>query len=160
MELLKIDPGLMVWTWVTFGLLLFLLSKFAFPTLMKSIKERERTIHESLDQAAQIQKRLQELDGERLEVLKLARQEADKILSRARLAADEAALKTRRAAEEEATAILAQARLASQEERLLVLDGLRVELANFVCDSTEKLVDRTFLSEEDRSWTRELSKTL
>lgn len=160
MDLLKIDPGLMVWTWVTFGLLLFLLSKFAFPNMLKGLKDRERTINESLNNAAEIKQRLEALEAERQDLLKQAQGEAEELMRRARLAAEDASIRSRRAAETEALDIIAQARLKIEEERAAMVEGLRIELATFVCDSTEKLVERSFLSEEDRAWTRELSKVL
>ena len=40
----SIEPGLIIWTWLVFGALLFLLWKYAWPAIVRATEERERTI--------------------------------------------------------------------------------------------------------------------
>ena len=54
MALFKIDPGLAIWTWIVFGALLFLLQRYVFPNLLRSVRNREATIARSVDNAARI----------------------------------------------------------------------------------------------------------
>ena len=46
--LVQLDPGLFIWTIITFLLVLFLLSKFAWKPLLKVLQEREDEIKSSL----------------------------------------------------------------------------------------------------------------
>src|SRR2546425_9802529 len=46
-----INPGLIIWTLVVFGILLVLLWRFAFPAVLKSGEERERRIQKQLEDA-------------------------------------------------------------------------------------------------------------
>jgi hypothetical protein len=52
---LRFDPGVWIWTTVVFVLLLLILRKMAWGPIISSLEEREKTIKDSLDQAAKIQ---------------------------------------------------------------------------------------------------------
>ena len=54
--LIQPEPGLIIWTVVTFLLLVFLLGKFAWKPIMAVLKERESTIRQALDEAKQARK--------------------------------------------------------------------------------------------------------
>ncbi|HET8579605.1 MAG TPA: ATP synthase F0 subunit B, partial [Nitrospiraceae bacterium] len=44
-------PSLIFWEFVSFGILLWVLYKFALPPILNILEERERKIRESLEQA-------------------------------------------------------------------------------------------------------------
>ena len=46
--LVRLDPGLFIWTILTFLTLLFLLAKFAWKPLLAALEERENKIKNSL----------------------------------------------------------------------------------------------------------------
>ena len=108
MELFKLDPGLAIWTWIAFGILFFILWKFAFPVLIGNIKEREKLIAKSVDDADEIEKRLKEINIEYAEIIKKARTEADGILLETRKESDLLKRKLLLKAEEEAADIVIQ----------------------------------------------------
>ena len=58
--LVQPDPGLFIWTIITFLVLLFLLAKFAWGPLLKALENRQETIRESLDDADVERARLRE----------------------------------------------------------------------------------------------------
>ncbi|HIA23427.1 MAG TPA: F0F1 ATP synthase subunit B, partial [Candidatus Marinimicrobia bacterium] len=74
--LVQLDPGLFVWTIVTFLLLLTVLSKFAWKPLLKMLKEREEFIRSSLEDAEKAQTELAKLNAEGEEIINKARAEA------------------------------------------------------------------------------------
>ena len=41
-----------------------------------------------------------------------------------------------------------------------MVNGLRQELAAFVCDSAEQVVGTSFVGETDRKWSREMAERL
>ncbi len=59
-QLLKFEPGLMIWTVVVFVITLFALSKIAWGPLMKALDEREKRIHDALTKAEQAQRTAEE----------------------------------------------------------------------------------------------------
>jgi F-type H+-transporting ATPase subunit b len=160
MELFKIDPGLAIWTWIVFGILLLLLWKYAFPSLMQGIRERENSIARSVDNAALIEQRLADIEQEHAETMSRARAEADEILRRTREEAQEVRRKLLERAEQEAREVLEQAREKIQDERAAATQAMRREIAGLVCDASEKIIGRSFTSREDRDWAEGLAKTL
>ncbi|MDH4132743.1 MAG: ATP synthase F0 subunit B, partial [Gemmatimonadota bacterium] len=48
----EVNFGLFFWTWLVFGVLMFVLWKFAFPAILKATEEREQTIARQLEEAA------------------------------------------------------------------------------------------------------------
>ena len=84
--LVQLDPGLFVWTIVTFLLLLLVLAKFAWNPLLKILKEREELIQSSLEDAEKAQQELSQLNSEGEAIVNKARAEAQKILSESKTA--------------------------------------------------------------------------
>jgi len=59
--MLNLDPGMMIWAWITFLALLGLLYKFAWKPILSTIEKREQTIQDSLDKAAKANEEAQVL---------------------------------------------------------------------------------------------------
>src|SRR2546426_5792167 len=51
--LLTVEGGLVIWTLVVFGLLLFILKRSAWPVLLQAVREREPRLERQLAEAAQ-----------------------------------------------------------------------------------------------------------
>jgi F-type H+-transporting ATPase subunit b len=58
---LDVNPGLIIWTTVTFVILLYLLKKFAWKPILNSLNERETFIKDSLEKAEKAQQEAEEL---------------------------------------------------------------------------------------------------
>ena len=160
MELFQIEPGLMIWTWISFLCLLAIMYKFVFPTLIQNIKEREEKISKSVDDAEEISKTRENMDRERAAVLKKAQTDGDEILRKMRKDADHHKKSLEEKAELSASEILKQAQQKAEEENIIALQQLKAEIAEFVCDTSEKIIGRAFVKEEDQKWTMELAERL
>src|SRR5215470_9715682 len=82
--LVQPDPGLFIWTIVTFLVLLTLLAKFAWRPLLQALESRQASIRKSLDDAAQARQELERLNAESAEIVRKARVEADAIVTASR----------------------------------------------------------------------------
>ncbi len=160
MELFKLEPGLAIWTWITFGLLFFLLWKFLMPVLIKNIRDREEYLSSAVDNAREIEKRLQKIASEKEEILKAADKEADEILHRIRLEGETLRKELTKKAEAEAASLIEQARQAAAAEREAAMQELQKELAAFICDAAEQLVGMSVVGDKERAWTEETVKNL
>jgi flagellar biosynthesis/type III secretory pathway M-ring protein FliF/YscJ len=78
--LVQPDPGLYIWTIVTFLVLLALLARFAWRPLLDALEQRQDVIRKSLDEARQAKEELQRLQAESARILAEARSEADRDL--------------------------------------------------------------------------------
>src|SRR5690606_6335028 len=102
--------GLFIWTWVVFLPLLFLLSKFVYPLILKATVEREQKITAQLADAERMHGEAKGVLEEQRQLLAGARGEAQAILADARQAAErerQAGVEKTRAEQEE---LLARAR--------------------------------------------------
>jgi F-type H+-transporting ATPase subunit b len=146
------DIGLMFWTFVTFGLLLVLLGRFAWKPLLSAIEARERSIRESIDQAR----------AERDEAAKLL-DEHKALVAQARRERAEAAAEGQRDAERLKGQIVEEGR--QQRERLLSqaeaqiaaeMQKARAELRGAVADLSIRVAERLLAKNLDDPAQRKL----
>jgi F-type H+-transporting ATPase subunit b len=88
MELVKPAIGLVFWMVVTFSILVFILSKFAWKPILAMIKEREQTIENSLNEATKARAEMSQLVAKNEELLNQAKEERNQILHNAKEAAE------------------------------------------------------------------------
>lgn len=160
MDLFRLDPGLAIWTWVTFGLLCFILAKWVLPPLLRSLENRERVIAKSVDDALALEERLKAVDQERLKVLAQAREQAESLLQDVRKQAEELRQNLLHQAAQEAEALIAQGRVRVADERREAIDALREELAEFALACAGTIVGTTLSGEKEREWARERARLL
>ena len=160
MDLFKLEPGLAIWTWISFGLLFFIMAKFIVPAILKNLETREDYIRSAVDKTAEVEKRLREIESERSVILKNAEKEADELLLRVRKDAELLHRKLTEQAEADAREIMEQSRETAVLERQAALKQLQQDLADFVCDASEKVVGLSFITEREREFTARLVKEL
>jgi F-type H+-transporting ATPase subunit b len=84
MELVKPGLGLIFWMTLTFSLVLFILSKFAWKPILNSIREREDSINNALNAAEDDRKQMDALKSDNEKLLQQARLERDAMLKEAK----------------------------------------------------------------------------
>src|SRR5271166_3613127 len=77
------NVGLMIWTFLVFGISLYILIKAVFPRIRDALDERRETINESIDAAERTRVEADEILAEYRERLKEARTQAEGIEQRA-----------------------------------------------------------------------------
>src|SRR5512139_525609 len=87
--LVQPDPGLYIWTIVTFVILVALLAKFAWRPLLDALENRQATIRKSLDDARQAKAELERLHAESAKIFTQKPAEEEMMLSRTRAQAEQ-----------------------------------------------------------------------
>src|SRR5512141_3439272 len=77
-----INPGLTLWTAITFLVLLFVLRRFAWGPIVGMLNEREKTIRDALEEAKRERAQAEKLLAEQKEALAQAQREAAEIARR------------------------------------------------------------------------------
>lgn len=146
--LVQPDPGLFIWTIVTFLVLLTLLAKFAWKPLLQALEHRQEMIQKSLDDAEQAKKELEQVQQESARIVAKARADADAIITNTR--ADGTKLKEdlRAKARAEAESIVKNAERQIKQERDVALSQIRQEAVDVSLMIASKLIKRN-LSQED-----------
>lgn len=81
---LDVNPGLILWTVITFIFLLLVLKKIAWKPILNSLNERENIIKESLDKAETARKEAELLIADNKVAMRKAEEEAQKIVDQSR----------------------------------------------------------------------------
>jgi F-type H+-transporting ATPase subunit b len=149
MKIFEINPGLFVWSVITFLILVALLYKFAFNPLMKMQKARQAEIHQSITDAENLRDEAQQLLADYKRQLAQARSEADSIVERARKAGESTKAEILEEARVQAEANLAKARQQIERDTNQALQRIREEVADLTIAATAK-VARTSLSADDQ----------
>jgi F-type H+-transporting ATPase subunit b len=144
------ELGLMIWTVVLFLIVMYFLSKTAFPKIGEALEKRANAIRENIDASEKTRQEADELLAEYRERLKEAREQADDILARARKSAEAAenqAVDEGRAKREE---LVAAARKDIEVETRRALETLRKEVADLTVLATEKITRKALDSDDQR----------
>src|SRR5215216_7525932 len=146
--LVQPDPGLYIWTIVTFLLLLVAFNKLAWQPLKATLKAREDSIQKSLDDARQARQELERLNAESARILSGARAEADTILSRTREDANRFRDEMKQKAQADAATIVKNAEQRIEMETSRALQQIRAEAVEFSVAIASKILQRN-VSKED-----------
>ena len=146
--LVQVDPGLYIWTIVTFLGLLVAFIYLAWTPLKATLQAREDSIRKSLDDARQAREELQRLRGESAKMLAEARAEADTILSRTREDANRFRDEMKEKAQAEAATIVKNAEKRIEMETSRALQQIRTEAVEFSVAIASKILQRN-VSKED-----------
>lgn len=143
------NVGLTIWTLVVFAISLFILTKAVLPRIGLALDQRRKAIDESIDAANRTRSEADELLVEYREHLAEARQQAEQIVERARVAAVAHERDARSAAQARGEQMLEQARREIEAESRRVLDEILRDVADLTVLATER-VTRMVLTEQDQ----------
>jgi len=146
--LVQPDPGLFIWTILTFLVLLTLLAKFAWKPLLQALEARQESIRKALDDAQQAKLELERVQQESAAIVAKARQDADAIITRSRADAESLREELRGKARAEAEGIVRNAERQIQAETARALQQIRHEAVDLSVAIASKIIQRN-LSKED-----------
>ncbi len=147
--LVQVDPGLFIWTIVTFLVLLTLLAKFAWRPLLQSLAAREETIRKSLADAEKARQELERLNQESEAIIRQARADAEQIVGASRADAERLRGELRERARAEADGILKNAERQIQLETARALEQIRHEAADLSVAIASKLIQKNITREDN-----------
>jgi F-type H+-transporting ATPase subunit b len=146
--LLQPDPGLFVWTILTFLVLLTVLAKFAWNPLLQALEERRNTINKALEDAQQARVELERLGQQSAEILRKARADAEAVMTQTRTDAERLREEMRQKARGEAEGIVRNAEKQIQLETARALQQIRHEAVDLSVMIASRIIQRN-LSKED-----------
>jgi F-type H+-transporting ATPase subunit b len=129
-SLIKVVPGLMIWTLVCFAITFYILKRFAFGRIQAAIDERREKIRQSIDEADRARVEAHKLLEEHHSLVAQARGDAESILAESRKVAE-----TRREIEAETRRSIEQ---------------IRSEVADLTLEATSKVTGKVLDDEDHR----------
>lgn len=147
--LVQPDPGLFIWTILTFLVLVGLLTKFAWKPLLAALEARRALIAKAIDDAERTKKELERVQQESLGILTKARVEAESIVSRSRADAEALREEMRQKAIGDAAAIVKRAEREIQLETNRAIEQLRRESIDLSVAIATKLLQRNVTKDDN-----------
>ncbi len=147
--LVQLDPGLAIWTILTFLVLLALLAKFAWRPLLAALDARQKMIAKAIDDADQARAELQKVQKDAAKLLAQARVEAEGIVTRGREAAEVLGTDLRQKAAAEAAGILKKAEREIQLETTRAIEQVRRESIELSVAIATKILQRNVTKEDN-----------
>jgi F-type H+-transporting ATPase subunit b len=158
MELLTPDLGLFLWNLLAFIILFWVLKKFAWKPILKSLKEREEGIAGSLATAEKVRAEMAQLKNENEALLAKAREERGLLLKEARDTKDKIINEAKEQAKLEAGKIITDAQAAIEQQKMAALTDVKNQVGNLVIEVAEKILRRELSNKpEQENYIRQLS---
>jgi F-type H+-transporting ATPase subunit b len=135
--------SLLFWEWVSFGILLLILYKYAFPWILENLDARERKIRETIEaaerQRAEAERRMAEYDAR----MRSAQKEAEEMIAQAKARAQQMMEENERRMSAEAERIKANAAREIEQERRNALGEVRRYAGELALRVAEKVLERS-----------------
>ena len=148
--LIKVTPGLMIWTIVCFLIALFVLRRYAFGPIQGAIDARRERIRESLDDADRAREEARILLEEHRKLIGKAKADAEEVLAEARKQADAQRERVREETEVDRQRRLEETKKQIDAETQRALEQIRSEVADLTLEAASRVVGRTLDADRDR----------
>ena len=149
--LVQLDPGLFIWTIITFLILCYVLAKFAWKPLIKMLDDRENMIKGSLEDAKKAKMELERLSEESEAITLKARSEAQSILAESKAAAEKVKDDIIAKSKEQAIKIRDDAQEQIQVEKDKAISDIKQEVVNLTISVAEKLINKNLSDLDNKS---------
>jgi F-type H+-transporting ATPase subunit b len=159
-DLIKVVPGLMIWTLIAFGITFFVLKKYAFGPIQKTIDDRRDRIRQAVEEADNARNEARELLEQNRAILAQARSESADILAETRKVADAQLDRAKQEVEAERQRRLEDTRKQIDAETVRAIGQIRSEVADLTVEATQRVVGKVLDNEDQRRLVEEAGQGL
>ncbi|MDB9774672.1 F0F1 ATP synthase subunit B [Vicingaceae bacterium] len=149
--MLSVSFGTVIWTTIAFLVVVFVLGKFAWPSILKSIKEREESIEDALQAAEKAKEQLEELKEGNEKLIAEARQERDTMLKEAREVKESIIAEAKEKAVVEADKVIAASRESIRNEKAAAIAEIKTQVAELSVLVAEKILKAELASKDQQN---------
>ena len=148
-EQVSVFGSLIFWSLLSFAILFFLLKKFAFPSILEALEEREKKIRKDIEDSEKLKEDAQTIKKDLEETLKAAHGKAETIVQLAQDEAKKFQEKNLQETEAKVRQVQKDAEQEIQSSRDKLLQEMRSYTAALTIASTEKFLKKA-LGDEDK----------
>ncbi|MAT58449.1 MAG: ATP synthase F0 subunit B [Ignavibacteriae bacterium] len=146
---LDVNPGLIIWTVVTFVVLLLVLKKVAWKPILSSLDEREKFIKDSLEKAEVAQKEAEKLIQDNRESITKAEEEAQKIVAQGRDYAEKLKAQMLEESKAEAKKMIDNAKAEIERKNQEAFNNIKDQVAEIAVNAAEKIIKENLDKEKN-----------
>jgi F-type H+-transporting ATPase subunit b len=159
-NILTPSGGLIVWTLVIFGVVMFVLSKFAFRPITAAVAAREHSLEEEIEQAKRDRTEAANLLAQQRQLLEHAQADAQRLITDARGAGDRVRQQLLEQAHAEQQEMLERARKELDDERQRAIADLRREAVDLAIMGAGKVIEKNLDDQTNRKLVEQFLATL
>lgn len=149
--LLDVNPGLMIWTVITFLILLLILKKVAWKPILAALDKRENDIKEALAQAEKAKDEARQILEENQANLAKAEQESKKIIEQSRAYAESLKEQMIKESKEQAKKIVDDASTEIQRKKDTAFEELKGQIAEIAVNAAEKIIRESLDTQKSKN---------
>jgi F-type H+-transporting ATPase subunit b len=149
-SLIKVVPGLMIWTLVCFAITFYVLKRYAFGRIQSAIDERREKIRQSIEEADRARSEAHKLLEEHHALVAQARGDAEGILAEARKVADSQRDRLKEELDAERARRVEETRREIEAETRRSIELIRSEVADLTLEATSKVTGKVLDDEDHR----------
>ena len=149
MQLLTPALGLIIWTLLAFLVVFFILKKFAWPSILNGLRNREETIAASLATAERIKAEMAQMKSENESLLAQAREERAGMLKDAKIASDKMISDAKEKAKVEYDRIIYDAQNTIDRQKNAAIIDVKNMIGKLVIEVAEKVIRKELDNRKD-----------
>lgn len=142
MGLVMPNPGTIFWMLIIFGIVLFVLKKFAWKPILNALKDREESIANALNSAEEAKKEVAGLRADNEKIIAEARKEKDIILKEAKELKEKIVTEAKEKAAQEAQKTIDQGRQQIESEKIAAINEIKNQVAELSVLIAEKVIKK------------------
>lgn len=150
MELITPDIGLLFWMTVAFGIVFFVIAKFAFPIINGMLKKREEKINDALELAERTHKEMEQLQADNEALLKQAYEERANIINETKQICNSLIEDAKVKANEEKDRIIESAKASIEHEKMAATTEVKNQIADISLKVAEKILAKSLDSDKEQ----------
>jgi F-type H+-transporting ATPase subunit b len=159
-DLIKVVPGLMIWTLIAFLITLFVLKRWAFGPIQRTIDERRERIRQSIEEAEKARSEARRLLEEHRALIGQAKSQAEEILADARKVGESMAQRVKAETEADRARRLEETKRQIEAETQRALGLIRAEVAELTLIATQKVTGKVLEDADHRRLIEDAVKDL
>ncbi len=156
----EVNFGLFFWTWIVFIALFFALKRWAWPSMLRMVEERERKIEKQIQDAERANTEAQRLLEEHKKQIAAAHHEAQDILAKAKSVSQKERDMLLAKAREEYDALLNRARKDIDAEKEKAILALRREAVDLSIAAASRVIEANLDTDANRKLVTEFLESL
>jgi F-type H+-transporting ATPase subunit b len=153
--LLKLDPGLLLWTIITFSVLLLLLWKTAWKPIVDALDSRAEKVRGDIDHADKARQDAEKILAEHKELMSNAKQEASDIIEKGKDAAEKIKNEIIEKATSEANTLAVKVKKEISLSKDKALAEIKTEIVLLSTEIASKIIQKNLNPEDQNNLVKE-----
>jgi F-type H+-transporting ATPase subunit b len=158
--MLQLDPGMMIWTWITFLVVLLILYKIALKPILKAIEDREISVRTEINEAKRQRDEAEALLTQHKRMMAEAESQAQRIIRENKELAEKARQQMLDKARQESGKLVDEAKSEIEQQKQAALVELRTEVADLAVGAAEVIIRQSLDREKHKVVVDEYIKSM